>query len=91
VPGLTQRAPQGLGDVLHPPYRHTGQVHLDQGLLHRTLPPPIALDDRRLERLPTQLGNLQRDLAGLGLQLALVAARPLIAPGLRAFVALRIA
>src|SRR5216683_3840025 len=44
------RAPQGLGDILHPPHRYARQVHLDQGFLHRTLAPAIALDNRCLER-----------------------------------------
>ena len=86
MPGAHPGAPQRLGDVLDSTNRYPGQIHLDQGLLHRTLPPPIALDDRRLEGLHPQLRNLQRHLAGLGLQLALVAARPLIAPCLRALV-----
>ena len=29
------RAPQGLGDVLHPAHRNARQIHLDQCLLHR--------------------------------------------------------
>jgi hypothetical protein len=33
-------APQRLGDVLDSTNRYPGQIHLDQGLLDRTLPPP---------------------------------------------------
>ena len=85
------RAPQRLGDVLDPAHRDPGQIHLDQGLLDRALAPPVTLDDRRLERLRPQLRYPQLDLAGLGLQLALVMAGSGIAPGLAALVALRIA
>jgi hypothetical protein len=91
VPGAHPGAPQGLGDVLLPPHRYTGQVHLDQRFLHRAPAPPIALDDRRLERLPAQLRNLQRHRAGLGLQLAIVAPRALVAPCRRPLIASRIA
>ena len=85
--GAYPRAPQRLGDVLDPADRHPGQVHLDQGLLHRALPPAIALDDRRLERLLPQLRHLQRHLAGLRLQLALVAPGPHVPSGLSPLVA----
>ena len=61
------------------------------GFLHRTLPPSIALDDRCLECLLAQLWNLQRHRAGLGLQLAIVAPRALVAPGGRPLVALCVA
>jgi len=44
---------------------------LDQRLFDRALAPPIALDDRRLERLPAQLRNLSRTspalVAGAGI------------------------
>jgi site-specific DNA recombinase len=81
--------PQRLGDVLHPAHAHAGQVHLDQRLLDARLPPPVALDDLRLERQLAQARHRQRHLAGLGLELALVAAGPrvgavgaaLVAPG----------
>ena len=66
--------------------RDAGQIHLDQGLLDRTLPPPVTLDDRRLERLRAKLGYPQLDLAGLGLQLAFVVAGPGIATGLATMV-----
>src|SRR5262245_28648274 len=71
--------------------RRTGQVHLDQRLFDRTLAPPIALDDRRLERLPAQLRYPQPDLAGLGLQAALVVAGAGIATRRAALIPLRIA
>ena len=56
-----------------------------------TASPPVTLDDRRLERLRPKLGHPQLDLAGLGLQLALVVTGPWIATGLAALVTLRIA
>ena len=70
--GADLGAPQRFGDVLHPAYRHTGQVHLDQCLFHRGLPSPVALDDRRLKGLLAQLRHVQRHLPRLRLQLALV-------------------
>src|SRR5262249_58711965 len=72
--GRHPRAPQSLRNVLDPAHRYPGQIHLDQRLFDRALAPPIALDDRRLERLPAQLRNPQPHLAGLGLKAALVAA-----------------
>src|SRR5262245_2561177 len=68
--GRHPRPPQCLRDVLDPAHR----IHLDQRLLHRALAPPIALDDRRLERLLAQLRYPQPYLASLGLQAALVVA-----------------
>ena len=43
------RAPQGLGDVPEPAYRHIHQIHLHHRFLHRGPPTPVALDDCRLE------------------------------------------
>lgn len=48
--------------------------------LHAGLPALAALDDRRLEGQRVQLGHLQRDLPGLGLELAFVVAGPGIHP-----------
>jgi hypothetical protein len=42
--------------------RDLGKVHLDPRLLDRTLAPPIALDDRRLEGLA---GEAWESSAGL--------------------------
>lgn len=61
-PRLTCAA-QRLGDVLDPPHRNLCQVHLDQHFLDRARPPPVALDDCRLEGLPRQLGNPEADLS----------------------------
>jgi len=85
------RAPQGLREVLNPPNRNAGQIHLDQSFLNRALTSPIALNDRRLKCLLPKLGHLQPHLAGFGLQLALVMAGPGIASRLATLVALRIA
>src|SRR6516165_8649219 len=85
------RAPQRFGDVLDAADRFAGLVLLDQRFIPRALPPPITLDDRRLEGLPAQLGKLQPDLARLGLQLAVVAAGALIAPSRRPLIATRVA
>jgi hypothetical protein len=46
----------------------------------RALPPAIAFDDRSLEGLAPQFRNLQIDLAGAGLQRAIIAASPSILP-----------
>ncbi len=89
--GWHPRAPQSLRDVLDPAHRYASQIHLDQRLLDRGLATPVALDDRRLERLLAQLGYPQLHLAGLGLEVALVVARPGVATRLGSLVALRIA
>ena len=89
--GTDPRAPQGLGDVLDPPNRNPGQVHLNQGLLDRALPSPIALDDRRLECLTAKLRNFQRHLAGLGVQRPFITAGPRVRATLRPLVARRAA
>jgi hypothetical protein len=67
------------------------QIHLDQGLLDRALTPPVAFDDRRLERLMAKLRYLQPHLASLGLQVALVVAGAGIASGRAALVTLGVA
>src|SRR5215472_10718974 len=85
------RAPQGFGDVLNPPHRDPGQIHLDQSFLDRVLAPPVTLNNGRLECLRPKLRNPQLNLSGLGLQLALVMAGPGIAACLAALVTLRIA
>src|SRR5262249_26394616 len=88
--GRQPRAPQCLRDVFDPAHRYPGQIHLDQRLFDRALAPPIALDDRRLERLLAQLRNPQPHLAGLGLQAALVVAGAGITTRGAALIALRI-
>jgi len=85
------RAPQRLGDVLDPAHGNAGKIHLDQRFLDRRLATPVALYDRRLERLTPKLRHLQCHLAGLGLEAALVVAGTGITTGLGALVALRIA
>src|SRR6478609_2521065 len=79
-------APQRLRDVLDPADRNPRQIHLDQRFLDRALPPTIALDDRCLEGLAPQLGNLEVHFPGHGVQRTLVAAGPGILPALAAFV-----
>jgi hypothetical protein len=56
---LISRRMRGFRDVLDPPHRDPGQIHLDQFFLDRTLAPPLALDDRRLEGLRPKLRDLQ--------------------------------
>src|SRR5208282_4698629 len=80
------RAPQGFGNVLNPTHRNPRQIHLDQRLLDRALPPAIAFYDRCLEGLPAQLGNLEVHFTGAGLQRSLVAASPSVLAGLTALV-----
>ena len=81
--------PEGLGDVLDAARRDAGVVHLQHRLLGTRLPAAVSLDDRGLERQAAQLGHLQRHLACLGIQLALVMASPGIDPIGAMFVALR--
>src|SRR5579862_1486974 len=76
------RAPQRFGDVFHPPHRNPRQIHLDQRFLDRTLPSPVAFDDRRLKGLAPQLRYLEIDVAGAGLQRPLIAASTGILPSL---------
>ena len=64
-------APQGLGDVLHPPDRNAGHVHLDESHLHRTLPPAISLHNGGLKGELPKLRHLQLYPARLGIQVAL--------------------
>ena len=88
--GAHPGSPEGFGDVFDPPDGDAGQVHFHQGLFDGALPAAVTLDDRRLEGELPKLGNLETDLAGLGVKLAAVMAgagieplwRPLIAPGL---------
>src|SRR3954468_20053537 len=80
------RAPEGFGNVLHPPHRNARQIHLDQRLLDRTLSSAVTLNDGRLEGLAPQLRNLEVDLASAGLQRPLIAASPRILPSLAALV-----
>jgi hypothetical protein len=72
------------------PHRNAGQINLDQRFFNRRLAPLLALDDGRLEGLTAQFRNLQVDLAGLGVKLALGVARTGIAAILAALVTLRI-
>jgi hypothetical protein len=64
-----------------------GEIHLDQGFLGRTLAPLMALDDRGLS---PNLGNIQPELAGLGVQPPLVVAGLGVATDLGTAVALHI-
>lgn len=57
--------PQGdLGDVLDPPGRDPGEVHLDHRLLDAGLAPAVALDGRRREARALELGHVDGHLAG---------------------------
>jgi len=96
--GAYPAPPQRLRDVLHPAHRHARQVHLNQRLLHRTLSPPVPLDDLRLERQAPQLRHTQHYLAGLRMQRPLISActrihplrRPLVSPCLAQPIRLRV-
>src|SRR5262249_6576081 len=85
------RAPQRLGDILDTAHRDPGQIHLDQSFFDRTLTPTVTLNNGCLECLRPKLRYLQLDVAGLGLQLALVVAGSGIASCHAALVTLRIA
>src|SRR5262249_25045053 len=85
--GADAATPQRLGDVLDAAPRHAGQVHLHQRPLHGGLPALVALDALTLEGGPPQLGHLQLDLAGLGVEGAAVGAGPVVGAVGRALVA----
>jgi len=89
--GTDLGAPEGFGDVLDPPDTDPGQIHLDEGLLHRTLSATVSLDDGGLEGLLPELGHVERDLAGPRVEPALVMTGPGILPSLRTLVFLGIA
>ena len=69
------RAPENLTHVLDAPGGDAREVHLDHRLLDRGLPAPVALDDRRGEPHPLELGHADRDLAGRRRE------PPLVVPG----------
>lgn len=73
--GRDAGAPEHLAHFLDPPGGHARQVHLNHGLLDARLAAPVALDDRRGEPHPLELGHAQRDLAGLRRELPLVVPR----------------
>ena len=63
------RPPQRFRDVLDTPHRNARQIHLDQGLLDRALPPPVSFNDRRLKGLVAQASvSSDRTSPALGLQ-----------------------
>ena len=83
--------PQRFRDVLHPPDRNAGQIHLNQSLLHGALLGLIAPDDLRFEGQTPKPGNFQIDLARLGEQLSVTASRPGVQPLRCPLIAARIA
>lgn len=64
-----------MADVLDPPSRDAGEVHLDDGLLDACLAPAVALDHRGLESGAAKFGHVELHLARRRDQLALVVAR----------------
>jgi len=90
-PRAHPRAPQRLGDVLHPAHRNPGEIHLDQRFLDAAFPPLVALDDRRLKGLAPELRHLELHRAGLGVERPLVAARPRVFAPFAALVSSRTA
>lgn len=67
-------APEGLGDVLYPADRYTGQVHLDEGFFHTALPAAVTLDDGCLEGNTFQPGHMKGHVPGGGSQLSVIVA-----------------
>ena len=67
-------APQGLGDVLHTPDRHAGQVHLNEGLFHTAFTTAIPLNDGSLKGDALELGHLEGDIPGSGGEITVVVA-----------------
>ncbi len=86
--GGDARPPEDLGYVLDPPGRDPGEVHLDHRLLDGGLPPAVALDDRRREARPLELGHVDRHLARARRQAAVVVAGAVSLPLGGALVAL---
>ncbi len=82
------RAPQRLGHVLDPAHRHSRQIHLHNRFLDRDLSPPIAIDNRCLKCLTTQLRHLQLNLAGLRRELPPVVSGPCVHSVRRALITL---
>ncbi len=87
--GADAGAPQGLRDVLDPADGDSGQIHLHQRLLNADLPALVPLNDRALEGQLPQPRHLQGHFAGLGVQLPVVVAIPVVEPIRRPLVALR--
>ena len=56
--------PEDLGDVLDPPGRDPGEVHLDHRLLDAGLAPAAVPDGRRREARALELGHVDGHLAG---------------------------
>ena len=83
-------APQSLCNVLHPAHRHPGQIHLYQRLLHAALPPPVTLDDCRLERHSFQPGNMERDVPRGRGKVPVIVAAPVPLPRLAALIPRRL-
>lgn len=72
--GGDARPPEDLGCVLDPPGRDPGEAHLEHRLLDGGLPPAAALDDRRREAWPLELGHADRYLVRARRQAAVVVA-----------------
>ena len=79
-------APEGLGDVLYPADRYTGQVHLDEGFFHTALPAAVTLDDGCLEGNTFQPGHMKGHVPGGGSQLSVIVAASITLTGLAALI-----
>jgi hypothetical protein len=80
VIGETRVHPEGLCDVLDSTLGYNGIVHLQHRFFHTGLAAAVPLDDCRLKGQLAQFGHLERVLAGLVVQLALVVPRPGVDP-----------
>jgi hypothetical protein len=49
VAGDTLVPQQGFRDILYPPHRHSGQIHLNQRFFHAAFSAAISLNDGRLK------------------------------------------
>src|SRR5829696_6606646 len=81
------RAPERFCYVLDGPHRDAGQIHLNQSLLDRALAAAVALDNRCLKGLATQLRDFETDRTRSRLEVPLVVARPGIRPRFAALIA----
>src|SRR5699024_5644729 len=83
-------APQSLGNILHAPDGHPGQVHLNEGFLHAALPAAIPLNDGGFKGDPFELGYFQGNVPGSSGEVAAVMAAAITLPLLIALVPCRL-
>ncbi len=81
-------SPQGLGDILDPADRNTGQVHLDQGFLNRGLTTAVTLNDGCFKLNALELWNMECDVAGSCCKVTVIMAKAITSAVTGTFVTL---